>query len=283
MTKALSVLVLAVAVLLACGVASAQTHTGNVTITGQAIVLQSNGNGNVVPGNFIVGGTNPKQFYWDGINRWQFNSPLKVTGDLEANLVRTGVSANTGVTDIYMVFGNQATGKFIRWRAPNNRFETSSSLQIEGTGTVNILEITGGSDFAEDFNVNDSSDVEPGTVVVIDAENAGQLKVSQTAYDRTVAGIVSGAGGLSVGMRMGQKGTVADGDHPVALSGRVYCKVDATLAAVAPGDLLTTSNTPGHAMKVLDHAQATGAIIGKAMTPLAQGETGLVLVLVSLQ
>lgn len=49
-----------------------------------------------------------------------------------------------------------------------------------------------------------------------------------------------------------------------------------------PGDLLTTSGTPGHAMKAANPAQAQGAILGKAMTPLEEG-CGLVLVLVSLQ
>jgi hypothetical protein len=71
--------------------------------------------------------------------------------------------------------------------------------------------------------------------------------------------------------------------HPVALTGRVYCWVEAGAAGIVPGDLLTTSEAPGHAMKVADHAQAMGAIIGKAMTPLVAGEKGLVMVLVSLQ
>jgi len=44
--------------------------------------------------------------------------------------------------------------------------------------------------------------------------------------------------------------------------------------------LLTTSDTPGHAMKVTDYPKAQGAIIGKAMSSLGQGR-GLVLVLVS--
>ena len=52
--------------------------------------------------------------------------------------------------------------------------------------------------------------------------------------------------------------------------------------AVEPGDMLTTSSTAGHGMKVSDAVQATGAIIGKAMTSLAKGK-GLVLVLVNLQ
>lgn len=68
----------------------------------------------------------------------------------------------------------------------------------------------------------------------------------------------------------------------MALTGRVYVWADAANGAIEPGDLLTTSNTPGHAMKVGNHALAQGAILGKAMTGLAEG-TGLVLVLVSLQ
>jgi hypothetical protein len=73
-----------------------------------------------------------------------------------------------------------------------------------------------------------------------------------------------------------------DGKHPVALSGRVYCEADASNGAIHPGDLLTTSGTQGHAMKVTDYDKAHGAIIGKAMSSLDHGE-GLVLVLVSLQ
>ena len=56
----------------------------------------------------------------------------------------------------------------------------------------------------------------------------------------------------------------------------------ADVAGMRPGDLLTTSDTPGHAMKVADRDKAQGAIIGKAMTSLKSGR-GLVLVLVTLQ
>lgn len=68
----------------------------------------------------------------------------------------------------------------------------------------------------------------------------------------------------------------------MALSGRVYVRADATFGAIKPGDLLTTSDTPGHAMKVTDHLQAQGAILGKAMSALDDGR-GFVLVLVTLQ
>ena len=153
----------------------------------------------------------------------------------------------------------------------------------EGRITTQVLQITGGSDLSEQFDVNASRDaLKPGMVVSIDSENPGELRLSAHAYDRTVAGVLSGAGGVKPGMLMGQTGTAANGKHAVALTGRVYCQVDASHGAVRPGDLLTTSETPGHAMKVTDHARAQGAIIGKAMTSLESGK-GLVLVLVSLQ
>ncbi len=154
----------------------------------------------------------------------------------------------------------------------------------EGRITAEVIEITGGADFSEQFDVSPASqgNVEPGSVVSIDPRNAGDLCLSNSSYDTKVAGIISGAGGVKPGMLMGQRGTEADGAHPVALTGRVYCKVDASFGAIEPGDLLTTSPNEGHAMKVSDHDRAPGAIIGKAMTGLDSG-TGLVLVLVSLQ
>jgi hypothetical protein len=153
----------------------------------------------------------------------------------------------------------------------------------DGRITTMELQITGGSDLSEQFDITASEATPlPGMVVCIDPKNPGQLMLSSRAHDRTVAGIVSGAGGVKPGMLMGQRGTAADGKHPVALTGRVYCWMDASHGAIEPGDLITTSDTPGHGMKVLHHTQAQGAILGKAMTGLAEGK-GLVLVLVSLQ
>jgi len=69
----------------------------------------------------------------------------------------------------------------------------------------------------------------------------------------------------------------------VALAGRVYCNVDATAMAVEPGDLLTTSFTPGYAMKAEDNQKVHGSILGKAMESLEKGKKGQILVLVTLQ
>lgn len=160
-------------------------------------------------------------------------------------------------------------------------------LEVAGEVKMTVANITGGSDLAERFEVKTPVNVKaspmPGMVVCIDPVNPGELVLSSKAYDKTVAGIISGAGGLNTGMMMGQNATLANGAHPVALTGRVYCHADAAQEPITPGDLLTTSDVPGHAMKVTDHANAMGSVIGKAMTPLAKGKQGLVMVLVSLQ
>jgi len=153
------------------------------------------------------------------------------------------------------------------------------ALRVDGTGSVGVLEITGGLDLAEKFEVEESA--KPGMLVVIDPTTTGRLSISRDAYNRRVAGIISGANSLAAGMVLANP---ADGKNsmPIALSGRVWVFCDATRRPIAPGDLLTTSATPGHAMKVINHTKAQGAIIGKAMTGLKTGR-GLVLVLVSLQ
>ncbi|MBK9121304.1 MAG: hypothetical protein IPM18_17125 [Phycisphaerales bacterium] len=159
------------------------------------------------------------------------------------------------------------------------------TLHVSGTMRTNTLRIMGGSDLSERFDVAElaAAKPSPGMVVCIDPANPGKLVPSTRSYDRTVAGVISGAGGIHSGMVMGQEGSEADGAFPVALTGRVYVLADAKNGAIQPGDLLTTADLPGHAMKVQDYTRAQGAIIGKAMTALAAGETGYVLVLVGLQ
>jgi hypothetical protein len=154
------------------------------------------------------------------------------------------------------------------------------TLDVNGTTRTHSIIITGGADVAEPFKMG-GGEIQKGSVMVIDGEHPGELKLSTTAYDTRVAGIVSGANGINPGIALQQEGRLEGGQN-VALSGRVYVLADASYGAIKPGDMLTTSSTPGHAMKVSDHARAQGAILGKAMSGLGKG-TGMVLVLVTLQ
>jgi hypothetical protein len=182
-----------------------------------------------------------------------------VIGSVEPNVPQAA-----GVTGI----GNPLAGQFF------------GNVTISGTLTVAVdVILTGAGDFAEDFAVETSDAVEPGTVMVL-GEN-GALQPSEKSYDRRVAGVISGAGNYRPGLILDRRKD-AVGRLPVALVGKVYCKVDAASGAIEVGDLLTTSSTPGHAMKADDSVKAFGAVLGKALEALKSGKA-MIPILVALQ
>lgn len=207
---------------------------------------------------------------------------IGVTGMSDGN---AGVKAETSSTNsehAALVARNTGSGPAIYAESTTNGiaaiFVGNVQVKSRSTGAV-IAELGEGLDYAEGFNVSDRNEICPGTVLIIDPDNPGKLAVSGKPYDRKVAGIVTGAKGLGSGVRLG----ITKFDYDVALAGRVYCNVDATKAAVQPGDLLTTSATPGYAMKAGEYMRAQGAILGKAMEKLEKGKKGQILVLVTLQ
>lgn len=177
----------------------------------------------------------------------------------------------------------QGAAVYLRNGAGAVTIELDASQGTSGEGWIvtDVIQINGGSDIAEPFPFTETDEIDDGSVVVIDEENPGALTLSDQPYDRRVAGIVSGAGGVKPGLTLSQRGTLDEGRN-VALGGRVYVKATVSNGPIKPGDMLTTSGTAGYAMRVSDYGRAQGAVIGKAMSSLDEG-TGLVLVLVSLQ
>lgn len=116
---------------------------------------------------------------------------------------------------------------------------------------------TGSYDFAEMFPANES--LEAGDVVVFigDGERIGK---TSTTYNKQVAGIISTRPGFLAGENKA-------GQFPVALAGRVPTKVNLEGGEIAVGDPLTTSSTPGYAMK----ASNAGMIVGYALEPFNGG------------
>ncbi len=161
----------------------------------------------------------------------------------------------------------------------NGQVNVVGNCHVTGTHTVDVDIVLSNSDCAEDFAVDPSADATPGTVLVLD--DAGVLTPSSSAYDSRVGGVVSGAGALRPGIVLGRKAG-SGRTAPIALVGKTYCKVDADYGPIAVGDLLTTSPTPGHAMKAADPTRAFGAVIGKALASLPTGK-GLIPILVALQ
>jgi hypothetical protein len=199
---------------------------------------------------------------------------LSVKSALSAASLKTSGAVNAGSVT--------TSGKATVGSIKSSGEVSAGSIKTKGNVTANDVLLTG-SDLAEDFFATMEAPMEPGTVVVINEK--GVLGESSLAYDRRVAGVISGAGRFRPGIVMGRGGEeIRSGDRrvSVALVGKVYCKVDADYGPVDVGDLLTTSPTPGHAMKADDQNRAFGAVIGKAMASLDSG-TSLVPILVALQ
>lgn len=144
------------------------------------------------------------------------------------------------------------------------------------TGDIALINAA---DCAEEFDVDDLAESEAGTLMVLG--DAGTLEPCSVANDSRVIGVVSGAADYRPGLILDRK-SGATNRRPIALMGKVFCKVDADHGGIRAGDLLTSSPTVGHAMRVTDRDAAFGAVIGKALAPLAAGQ-GMIPVLVALQ
>jgi hypothetical protein len=218
-----------------------------------------------------------------GIGTYSPSQALEVNGSF---VQIDGANAYNGAGPIDAYIGGNGSGSDVQVGSMNSSIGNVAFYNWGNSTYMHIycsaITIEGGSDLAEPFAVSGpSGEIPEGSVVVIDEDSPGRLKVSSQPYDTRVAGVLSGANGINPGIQMQQQGLLEGGKN-VALTGRVYVLADAADGVIKPGDLLTTSATPGHAMKVIDHAKASGAILGKAMTGLKQGK-GMVLVLVTLQ
>jgi hypothetical protein len=146
-------------------------------------------------------------------------------------------------------------------------------VRIDGQNGGDIWIANG--DCAEEFDAV-GPELLPGTVVVLAGSDA--IEASAKAYDRRVAGVISGAGAYRPGLVLDRRASRA-GRATVAILGKVHCLVDADAGAIEVGDLLTSADTGGHAMRASDPQRAFGSVIGKAMAPMASGK-GLLPILV---
>ncbi|HSV96034.1 MAG TPA: discoidin domain-containing protein [Spirochaetota bacterium] len=128
----------------------------------------------------------------------------------------------------------------------------------EGSFPANIVEM---------FEVDDIDYISPGDILTASAVGGGVLSRSSGAYMRSVVGIVSGNPTLVID-NTGESRKA----YPVALAGRVLCKVDARGRPIRPGDLIVTSETPGCGMAgEIDSFAKIGTVIGKALDGLSGG------------
>jgi len=177
------------------------------------------------------------------------------------------------------VFSNSGGGDLILGR-------TSAAVQFRVASTGNVTAAGsftgGGADFAESVDVVDGTDsYEPGDVMVVDPTSDRRFALSHEAYSPLVAGVYSTKPGM-LGSRTSMDPARTAQEVPMAVVGIVPTKVSTENGPIQRGDLLVASSTPGYAMKGTDRSRMLGAVIGKALEPLAEGK-GVIEVLVTVR
>jgi len=163
----------------------------------------------------------------------------------------------------------------------NNRVRVGVGTPNNATGAGslfvnNSIEYEGslygpGADVAE--LINASGPLSAGDVVVADPARPETVMRTAKPYDTAVVGVVSTDPAITLSK---SKGSV-----PLALAGRVPIKASAENGPIRPGDLLTTSGTPGYAMRCGSRERCQGAIVAKSLGALESG-TGTITALVML-
>jgi hypothetical protein len=181
---------------------------------------------------------------------------------------------SSGPRVILDVNGNLGVGT-----VPAARFHVYGDTQLDGNVQVAGNIAAKYQDVAE--WVPTRGTIGAGTLVTIDPSATNTVIPVDHAYDTRVVGVVSDRPGVILGEAGANKAKVAQ-------SGRVKVKVDARYGAIATGDLLVASPTPGHAMRSVPvtlgdtQIHRPGTLIGKALEPLDAGE-GEILVFLTLQ
>lgn len=219
-----------------------------------------------------------------------FEQDAAATGGYPVILVGQYLDANKQIQQVFSVDTNSvggpsffATGNGSDLYVGRVQNSATNVFRVDVTGAVYADGgyHTGGADFAESFEVQGSTAAyAAGDVLVIDQSATRRLTQSSRAYSTLVAGIYSTKPGMLAspyGMNQAHQP-----DIPLAVVGVVPCKVTTENGAIQPGDLLVTAAKPGYAMKGTDRNQMVGAVLGKALEPLAKGD-GVIQVLVSLQ
>ncbi|MBS0357417.1 MAG: hypothetical protein JSR83_26325 [Proteobacteria bacterium] len=158
------------------------------------------------------------------------------------------------------------------WQGGIHTYDIEAEATIWARNNVQ----TGNRDLAENFDTVE--ELEAGDVVSLDPDGSGMLRCRRSE-DPLVLGVVSSQPGLLLGADPARR-IPRPGEYPVALSGRVPCKVSGENGPIRRGDLLTSASLPGHAMRAGN--APVGTTIGKALDAFDGGQ-GLIDIFVFLR
>ncbi len=148
--------------------------------------------------------------------------PLPVTSRRRKTDFKTGGSREENIR--LRITSNGRVG--IGTTEPEAELHVNGNIIAQDVGLRNA-------DVAEEFTISEPVAVEPGSVMVIDEGTV--LRQCTEAYDTKVAGVVSGAGDYKPALVVDRQ-TNQTGRLPIALMGKVFCRVDASQMPIKVGD-----------------------------------------------
>jgi hypothetical protein len=237
------------------------TFTGTIDIAGGTLRARSLTTGAVATTGSIVG-------------QWSIGASSQIdfsNGTLKSTSLTTGSSADNG-----SIVGNWSigSGSKINFTSGTLQSTTLTTGAVGTAGTItgvwslsgaSQLEATYSADLAEYYEGDMTYEV--GTVLVFGGDK--EVTTTDEMNDTRVAGVVSNTAAYSM------YAACPGFKNLIALQGRVPVKV---VGRVRKGDMLTTSATPGYAVKAT--TPTLGSIIGKALEDKDYGEAGTIQVAV---
>lgn len=217
-----------------------------INTSGQNLIIRGgNGNGTGNGGNVLIQGGSGAT-----VGSIQLNSSIVLGANIISNMTIAG-NILPNVTNTRNI-GSALV-----------RFSTMYATTFDGIATQARY-----ADLAERYEADDI--YESGTVVIFGGEK--EVTTSYTETDCRVAGVVSTNPGLMLNSEAGSNDT-----HPyIALKGKVPCKI---VGPVCKGDLIVTSNIPGHGMSAGHNAhQYTAFARAIENSNLTENETGIIMV-----
>lgn len=261
-------------------------YASNASGNGPALIALANGNGNGITANAkntgdgveaTVDGTGSAIYGWVpnfGTGRAGYFRNFN-TANSQAVVSVTNVGTGTGI----FVNHTGASGNLAVFQSANANV---TRIDKTGKGFFNGGTQNSGADLAEAFDVEgNTSQYEPGDILVISTDNDRTVEKSSKAYSTLVAGVYA----TKPGVLLTEENIDSEliGKVPMGVVGVIPTKVCLEGGKIQRGDLLVTSSKSGVAMKANPKKVRIGQVIGKALQDYDQNIIGKIKVLVNIK
>ncbi|MCE3075253.1 beta strand repeat-containing protein [Chryseobacterium gwangjuense] len=252
-------------------------HASNPAGNGPALIAIADGNGNGITANASNTG--------DGVEATADGTGSAIYAwipNFGTGRAARFVNYNTANTNAALTVETHSTGSIAIFRSGNPGAVNVARIGNDGRGYFNGGTQSSGADVAEVFDVvGNSSEYEPGDILVIATDSDRTVEKSSKPYSNLVAGVYA----TKPGVLLTEENIDADlfGKVPMGVIGVIPTKVCLEGGKIKRGDLLVTSSKSGVAMKANLKKVKIGQVIGKALQDYDQNGIEKIKVLVNIK